>query len=116
MTQRGKRDSTQPGHYGVSFSEAQVRALCDHAVAIAGLMPSVKLELILWKSDFDAFARLGKPITGATWVKGTWERPVYIRELGPDWFQGYIKRRCGRLATAMGRAVAWLIAVRMAVQ
>jgi hypothetical protein len=101
---------------GRGFSEERLRGLADYAFDRQP-MPSDALAVLLWFSDFEFFRRHGRSISGATWVKGPafgLPGPVYVQQVGEDWFQRYVRERCGPIPNLFGWLLALWAAVRYA--
>lgn len=55
----------------VPYNEEKLALLTEWLINVGGIWDLRKVSFILWKSDFDAYARLGKAITGAVYIKDT---------------------------------------------
>lgn len=52
------------------FSRKRFKALIHYIISSSGPMDEEKLCWILWHCDTESWARTGKSITGATYIKG----------------------------------------------
>jgi hypothetical protein len=52
------------------FDKKKFDALLDHIIAESGTRSPAKIAVILWVSDTCAYAKFGKSLTGATYIKG----------------------------------------------
>lgn len=82
----------------------------ERLAALAGHVldrePGMLAERLAWAcmlSDMEAFARLGAPITGTTWLRGAVHPES--RELGDGWFEALVRSR----ASWPARAAAWAL-------
>jgi hypothetical protein len=101
---------------GVPFDPAKFEAVARYVCARHEQMRSpysvcsTRLSVLMWRSDFDAFARLGRSITGATWCKG---RTVpYCREMGEGWASRFIFAQQPLYARLLGRLLAVVCVAR----
>ena len=84
------------------FSEERLCALTEY-VWSRSHMPAQHLQFTVWRSDFSAYARLGRSITGASYVKG--RAMPEIEEVDADWFRRFVKVRTPWYA----RAIGWVL-------
>lgn len=78
----------------------------------AGPMPADKLAWLMFWTDMNAYQKLGRSVTGATWCKG--ERVPYCREAGRDFFPRLMLEQAPWWARWAGRAIVLYVAARAA--
>jgi hypothetical protein len=89
---------------GIPFNRQKLDALTGYALSRAPRPFSGEdVAWLIFNSDMDAYRKLGKPITGATYLRG--RRHPEVREVG----DGYFERATRDAAPLWSRIVAGLL-------
>jgi hypothetical protein len=99
---------------GIAFDHKKFVALADYLL-VKRPMASEDLAWFMFRLDFDAYLQLGKPITGATYLRG--EHHPEVREVGIGWFRHFWLARTPRWARiAAAPLTAYVIAKALTAQ